>query len=207
VKPKIWGKTERESTVTARSRLRYKVCQECGGEFETVKGLHSHIRSVHNASAWAYYHFHPGALRARIRASVFRKNGCWNFIGRPKTQKGYRTMRVSGAPTSSAHRLSYFAFKGELPSPSVVVLHACDNARCCNPKHLSLGSHQDNMDERSARGRTARNFSLSDVQALEARRKSKSGWCADRIADYFDVSSDTIKRLLTRETYQHVSFD
>ena len=33
------------------------------------------------------------------------------------------------------------------------ILHSCDNSICCNPHHLSWGSHQDNMDDMKQRDR------------------------------------------------------
>ena len=46
-----------------------------------------------------------------------------------------------------AHGLSLEDIKGQL------VLHSCDNPPCCNPEHLRLGTHSDNMQDRAKRGR------------------------------------------------------
>lgn len=39
--------------------------------------------------------------------------------------------------------------------PSEVCRHTCDNPRCIEPEHLVPGTHQDNVKDRVARGRTA----------------------------------------------------
>lgn len=47
-----------------------------------------------------------------------------------------------------SHKVSMDALEG------YVVRHTCDNPRCINPQHLILGTTQDNVDDRVARGRS-----------------------------------------------------
>jgi hypothetical protein len=50
-----------------------------------------------------------------------------------------------------AHVFAYIAAHGgllPLPGSAFAICHACDYQRCCNPPHLSLGSHADNARDR-----------------------------------------------------------
>lgn len=76
-------------------------------------------------------------------------NGCWIFQGLPA--KGYGEFRriINGLRFTTAHRASYYLFKGEIPD-GMMVLHRCsedhkkDNPKCINPEHLYCGTAKDN---------------------------------------------------------------
>lgn len=48
--------------------------------------------------------------------------------------------------------MAYTLTKGVIPD-GLVVRHRCDNAACCNPAHLELGTALDNVRDRVERGR------------------------------------------------------
>jgi len=45
------------------------------------------------------------------------------------------------------HRLAWALHHGSDPDPGLLILHRCNNPRCCNPEHLYQGTHQDNYDD------------------------------------------------------------
>lgn len=52
-----------------------------------------------------------------------------------------------------AHRAAWMiAHEADIPA-GMFVLHQCDNPSCCNPEHLRIGSHQENMRDAIERGR------------------------------------------------------
>jgi hypothetical protein len=54
-----------------------------------------------------------------------------------------------------AHRVAWMLHhKRDIP-PGMVVMHECDTPRCCKPAHLKLGTQQENIADRVAKGRSA----------------------------------------------------
>jgi hypothetical protein len=108
-------------------------------------------------------------------------------------------------------RRTWHKLYGPIPK-GLCVLHHCDNPPCLNPFHLYLGSIKDNARDMSARGRQngPRNEShhwskLSNSQVLEIR----AAWTNDcgmipQLARDYGVSTMTIFRIVTRETWKHV---
>ena len=81
-------------------------------------------------------------------------NGCWEWQGKIN-ESGYGSFqeREKGKKKDlRAHRESYRIFIGDIPQ-GLYVLHKCDNPACCNPDHLFLGTHSDNMQDMLKKGR------------------------------------------------------
>ena len=62
---------------------------------------------------------------------------------------GYGTRTYQGK-MHRAHRVAYYEAHGYWPN---VCRHSCDTPACINPDHLLDGTHQDNANDRVARGR------------------------------------------------------
>src|SRR5678815_4840613 len=94
------------------------------------------------------------ALTARELARYWSKvdrhgdTECWLWTGWVN-HWGYGCFDVGTAKKHQhfrAHRIAYLLGYGVDPGPSFVC-HACDNPRCCNPKHLWLGDAAANMQD------------------------------------------------------------
>lgn len=79
-------------------------------------------------------------------------SGCYLWLGSIRGQ-GYGSACYNKTK-SSAHRISYALNCGPIPR-GLQVLHRCDVRLCVNPGHLFLGTHQQNIADRDAKGRTA----------------------------------------------------
>lgn len=87
-------------------------------------------------------------------STVDPATGCWLWTADASNRWGYG--RVSHRLERLAHRLSYSAFRGQIPMGQKV-LHRCDVPRCVNPEHLFLGTNIDNMRDMQSKGRTRGN--------------------------------------------------
>lgn len=85
------------------------------------------------------------------------KRECWPWQG-GRTDRGYGRVRIVGFPSRRAHRIAWALSHGGgiEPPPDSLVLHRCHFRPCCNPAHLYLGDHNQNMEDRAQRTRRAK---------------------------------------------------
>lgn len=120
----------------------------------------------------------------------------WKGVPTSGGYGNYQTKKGTNWPT---HRLSYSLAVG--PIGDMLVLHSCDNRRCCNPKHLFLGTQADNMKDKVSKGRQARGtthgmtkFTLE--QKLEVRRLHLVGFNSVQISARTGISQTHCKRII-----------
>lgn len=78
-------------------------------------------------------------------------SGCWLWTGSCNSSGYGHIGKQRSCSAGTVHRVMYEHFKG--PINGLHVLHKCDTPACCNPDHLFLGTHADNMADKVAKGR------------------------------------------------------
>jgi hypothetical protein len=134
---------------------------------------------------------------------------CWNWTA-SKTKDGYGRFR-NGPVMVLAHRFSFALKNGEIPS-GILVCHKCDNAKCCNPSHLFLGTNKDNCDDKIRKGRSNPAFGvrcslakLNNKKVQEIRDASKNmNITYKELSKIFKVSTTTIANVIKRRTWRHI---
>jgi hypothetical protein len=82
--------------------------------------------------------------RIRKRIPVGSPDECWEWTG-VRLPTGYGNIWLNGSKKRS-HRIAYALANGFIPARALVC-HSCDNPPCCNPAHLFLGTHKDNVTD------------------------------------------------------------
>lgn len=134
------------------------------------------------------------------------ESGCWLWIG-GRSSSGYGSM-PSGRKIGNegAHRFSYRHHKGEIPA-GMFVCHKCDTKTCVNPAHLFLGTHQENMDDCKAKGRTPAGerhgrSKLTEAQVIAIRSDIRG---IAQVAAEYGVSIASIHNIRHRKTWACLS--
>lgn len=100
-----------------------------------------------------------------------------------------------------AHRVVWEHHNGPIPD-GLHVLHSCDQPACVAIGHLSLGTHRQNMGERSERGRVARaaaKVAEDDVRAIRADTRSTTAIGRD-----YGLHPSQVSRIKRRVYWAHV---
>ena len=136
---------------------------------------------------------------------------CWEWTGVINSSNGYGYMKISeiNSPVR-IHRFSYEFFKGKI-TPGLFVMHSCDNRKCVNPDHLSLGTHQDNMDDAVNKGRMQQGedrycAKLTEEEVLQIYKDYKNGKMDQyRLAEKYNVKQTTIQQITSGHTWKHIT--
>lgn len=141
------------------------------------------------------------SFEQRFFERVHKTGDCWEWFGK-SDKKGYGIIR-GPENTKRTHRASYVFHKGYIPD-GFHILHKCDVPWCVNPKHLYLGDNQDNVDDKSSRGRTTRKYGdlnkaskIKECQVNEIFKLRESGFEQQEIADNFGLSQSQVSRILS----------
>jgi hypothetical protein len=127
---------------------------------------------------------------------------------RVRDKDGYAVASYGGKQ-SRAHRVAWLKAHGEIPK-GLSVLHSCDNPACVNLGHLRLGTHKDNMDERTRKGRhsygeksNSTHLTEDDVRCLRKVHAAGVMGLKD-VGALFGVSKCGAWNIVHRRTWAHV---
>jgi hypothetical protein len=149
------------------------------------------------------------SVSTRLLSRIVKKDGCWGWAGY-KDAGGYGRLMTPDGP-ARAHRLSYEYHSGPICDGGYV-LHKCDNPECTNPDHLYVGTHDDNMADKAARGRVftgerprGEQHRRSKLTADDVRRLRGSQESNASIARSLGVSAVAVRLARIGQTWAHLT--
>jgi hypothetical protein len=107
-------------------------------------------------------------IKKRFWKYVIKTESCWNWTGATDSfGYGHIGTYIPKRTMIKAHRLSYEMHNGKIPK-GLLVCHTCDNPKCVNPKHLWLGTIQDNMDDRTRKMRSSHKINKEIAERIRS---------------------------------------
>lgn len=180
--------------------------------------IEEELQRIHQKAIEACKHGHPPrALKERKNMSKFvpeplwfeyhldKSGECWMWT-RSKYKNGYGHLQVGGKRVMT-HRYAYMLWRGKIPE-GMLVCHKCDNPPCCNPEHLFLGTHKDNLRDAMAKGRwwahgahgeRNQGAKITAEQALLIRDSSAP---TKLLSEQFGISYGQIQKIRNRESWR-----
>lgn len=144
----------------------------------------------------------------RIRARLGPPNycGCVEFQGW-RNQRGYGKAWVDGQ-NRFVHRVIYEQHIGRKLGPLEIVMHICDNPKCCNIDHLHLGDLKENAQDSVAKGRFNQNRKrrkhLTPEQVLQIKLWFRMGQTVFAIHRHTGRAYQTIRDIRDGNTWKHL---
>lgn len=145
-------------------------------------------------------------MKAVFRFWALVKRGkpdeCWEWKGTKLKGEKYGRFKYKGKSVL-AHRFAYMIHTGKPVPDDLMLLHSCDNEKCTNIAHLSLGTHQDNMDDRNNKERFDKKITSKDVKEI-IELYEKGDKTQDELAAMFSVTQGQISRIVNKKRWGHL---
>lgn len=140
-------------------------------------------------------------LRVIKNITINKETNCWEWNGSVRENGYCRT--TFERKNWYLHRLSFFAWNGEINN-ELDVCHHCDNRKCCNPYHLFQGTRKQNMEDCVLKGRQAKGKMLPQCKLTEKDidiivKKANEGIPYKLIANQFNVTPQNVGKILIKK--------
>jgi len=158
------------------------------------------------------------SMKSRIMNAIEKdeNSGCWvltKYFHKKGTRFSYCKMKINvdGVRESYfVHRLSYHLFKGDIPD-GALILHKCNNYKCCNPDHLYPGDHKQNLidcknsgNENKAVGERNNKAKFKEEDIRKIFILNDMGFSQHQIARLYKVAHNNIGKILNGISWKHL---
>jgi hypothetical protein len=204
------------SQYTSNNEIPYGYCQ-CGcGQMADIAVSNSARDKTIKGQPLKYANGHR-SKRANLAYALWSHvaitaddNKCWEWLG-TLDGSGYGQFSFNGKMQRS-HRVAWMYPNYVIPD-GMVICHSCDNPACCNPKHLWLGTNQENMDDMVAKNRSPNsrgernpNVKLTSEMVAEIRNRFATEKIRKiNLAREYGIGNSQIHRILSNEHWKEIT--
>lgn len=187
----------------------------CGNKTPIAKRNNKKLNHIKGQpTQFCYGHHKPRVTTAEgfwKRVDIKTESECWPWL-KYVNDSGYGVTRTSKNKAVRASHIAYELTYGPIPE-GLFVCHHCDNPICCNPAHLFLGTHSDNMHDMDNKGHRVNSPQYGEKHGMskltadavrEIRSLANSGMSYAEIGRRFNISDVHAGRIATRVSWNHV---
>jgi hypothetical protein len=142
-------------------------------------------------------------ITARIWSGIQKlgPDDCWPWLGvATNFGHGRITIRTKFIVTRILYAIVFGSNPGDL-----CVLHRCDNPKCCNPKHLFLGTDRDNNFDKERKNRAnhprGTNNGRSKLTKAKVVAIRKANEPQRILADRYGISQTQISKIKLKQSW------
>jgi len=137
------------------------------------------------------------------KVKIASPDECWEWQA-VMIPNGYGQFWHQGKMRNS-HRIA-LEFLGATIPDGFVVMHSCDNRKCCNPRHLSIGVQARNIDDMVRKNRGAKGSQhgcaiLTEADVIAILKRDEN---AAQAAIKYGVSRATINEIRQGLSWRHI---
>lgn len=145
-----------------------------------------------------------GSLATNFWSKVDKKgpDECWNWTACVVRRYGQLTYK---GKKYRSNRLAWLLSTGE-DAGELLVCHTCDNTLCVNPRHLFLGTDQQNQEDCAKKGRKRNKLTPEMVKQIRKEcvpGSPEHGYSA--LARRYGVNPASIWQAFNRIRWKHVA--
>lgn len=131
-------------------------CPKCGTEFTKTNGINKFCSKKCSQTRWSTIERKRNAPTPEAlfwsHVNILTDDKCWEWKLSRHTNNFYGRAWYKGKHHLATHIAWSLANKKEIPA-GMEVCHKYDNPPCCNPNHLFLATHKENMNDAKAKHR------------------------------------------------------
>lgn len=153
-----------------------------------------------------------GSLNDRFWKFVDKTDddSCWNWNGNLVNGYGRISLGSKLLGSEGSHRVSWMMHNNQDIPDGYHVMHSCDNPKCVNPSHLSIGTPKDNTQDMIVKGRKKIVIPIGEKNGKSIINPEIVRFIRDsdlshaELARQLNISNGCVRSVRSKRTWKHI---